>query len=160
MDRTDPLPDTRPLPSPAELDVLAHRVGALLGDLAREHPAIEAVEAGEPGERRWYVRLRGEERDVATVRFTVGQRTLRHETWVLPAPRYRTAEVHAQLLRRNLDLTGVRFAVGDEGEIVLVGRLPLACVDPGTLDQLLGIIWSTLERSHRSLVRLAFDAGP
>ncbi len=148
----------RPPASPAELDEFERRIDTWLSELARGHPAIEAVERGEPGERRWYVRLRGDERDVSTVWFTLGQRTLRHETYVLPAPRRRVEAVHAQLLKRNLDLAGVHFALGAEDAVFLVGRSPLHCVDAAELDRILGTVWSTIERSFRSLVRLGF--GP
>ena len=51
--------------------------------------------ASEPGERRWFVRLRGEQKDMFTIWFTLGQRTLHYETYVMPAPE----ENHARVLR-------------------------------------------------------------
>ena len=45
-----------------------------------------AIDRGAAGERRWYVRLRGEQKDTFTVWFTLRQRTLHYETYVMPAP--------------------------------------------------------------------------
>jgi hypothetical protein len=48
--------------------------------------AIAAVDKDQENHHRWYVRLRGEEKEFTTVWLTLGQRTLRYETYVMPAP--------------------------------------------------------------------------
>ena len=84
---------------------------------------MTAVDRGEPGERRWYVRLAGEQKATFTVWFTLGQRTLHYETYVMPAPVENQAQFYEHLLRRNLKLYGAAFAVGAEDAIFLVGQV-------------------------------------
>ena len=50
----------------AELDALEARIDAWLQRQLVDNPIVAAVDRGEPGERRWYVRLRGEEKDTFT----------------------------------------------------------------------------------------------
>ncbi len=89
-----------------------------------------AVDRSEPGIRRWYVRLSGEEKDFTTVWLTIHQRTLQYETYVLPAPEENHAAVYEQLLRRNLRFNGAAFAIGDEDGIFLKGQIPVDTVTP------------------------------
>ena len=80
---------------------------------------------------RWYLRLTGEEKDFVTVWLTVRQRTLHHETQVMPAPEVNVAETFEYLLRRNADLHQMRFALGSEDAVYLVGEVPVAMVTRG-----------------------------
>jgi hypothetical protein len=140
----------------SELDDLEAQIDGWLAAARAGNPAIAAVDRGEPGERRWYVRLLGEEKDVTTIWFTLGQRTLRYEAYVLPAPEENHAEVYEQLLRRNEQLVGVHFAIGVEDAIFLRGALPLHLVDEGDLDRIIGTIYATVERCFRPMLRIAF----
>jgi hypothetical protein len=139
-----------------ELDGLEARIDGWLAAARTGNPAIAAVDRGEPGERRWYVRLLGEEKDVTTIWFTLGQRTLRFEAYVLPAPDENHAEVYEHLLRRNDQLVGVHFSIGVEDAIFLRGELPLHLVDEAELDRIIGTIYATVERCFRPVLRIAF----
>ena len=57
----------------AELEAL---IDAWLAEQLDENPVVAAVERGEPSERRWYVRVHGESKDVFTIWFTLRQRSL------------------------------------------------------------------------------------
>ena len=76
------------MPSSAdELDDLEAQIDAWLAVQLEENPVVAAVERDrESGERRWFVRVTGEEKDVFTIWFTLRQRTLHYETYVMPAP--------------------------------------------------------------------------
>jgi hypothetical protein len=142
-------------PSPEEL---ARVEDLLVGWLTREaasNPVVAAVERDELT-RRWYVRVHGEEKDVFSIWFDLHQRTLRYETYVLPAPIADPAGLYEFLLRRNLDQYGAAFAIGAEDAIYLVGRLPLEAVSEAELDRILGSLWFYTERSFRAAVRFAF----
>jgi len=67
-------------------------ITAWLAAQLEENPILEAVERDQEV-RRWYVRLRGEERDVTTIWLTLGQRTLHYETYFMPAPEERHPEL-------------------------------------------------------------------
>ena len=147
---------TDQIAEPAELDAVEERVDAWLrGELA-ENPVVAAVERGAPGERRWYVRVNGETKDVYTIWFTLRQRTLAYETYVLPAPEENTSEFYEHLLRRNRKLHGVTFCIGDEDAVFLVGTLPVDAVDEGELDRILGTIYATVELCFRPALRIGF----
>lgn len=133
-------------------------ISAFLARFLAENPSVEAVDRGEPGdpEPRWFVRLRGEAKDFTTVWLTLGQRTLRYETYVLPSPPKRAAEIYEFALRRNNALIGVHFSIGVEDALFLRGELPVEAIDDDELDRLLGTIFATVERYFPTLLQMAF----
>ena len=142
--------------SPAELDRVEARIDAWLAEATASNPVVAAVERGEPGERRWYVRVHGEEKDVYSIWFTLGQRTLAYETFLMPAPEENQAVLYEHLLRRNLKLYGVQLAIGAEDAIFLVGHVPVAHVDDDVLDWVLGTVYAAVELCFRPAIRIGF----
>jgi hypothetical protein len=130
-----------------------------LYSFAAENELFEAIDRGEPGESaepRWYVRLHGEEKDHITIWFTLGQRTLRYEAYVLPAPLNHVTEVYELALRRNDRLMGAHFAIGVEDALYLRGELPLIALNEAELDRIIGSLYQYVEQAFPALVRLAF----
>jgi len=124
---------------------------------ARVHnPVILALDRGDAGERRWFVRMRGEEKDVTTVWLTVGQRTLRYETYVMPAPEENAELLYEHLLRRNDKLVGCHFSVGLEDAVFLRGELPLSVLDEAELDRVVGTLYATGEQCSRAMLWIGF----
>ena len=113
---------------PPTLAAYEAAIDGWLHEFAHGNPALEAIDRGEPGEAepRWYVRMAGEEKEHITIWFTLGQRTLRYEVYVLPAPQENQALVYETALRRNDKLVGAHFAIGVEDALFLKGELPLA----------------------------------
>ena len=144
---------------PATVEEL-DRIEASIDEWARrelaENPLVLAVDRAEPGIRRWYVRLSGEEKEFTTVWLTIHQRTLQYETYVLPAPEETHAAVYEQLLRRNLRFNGAAFAIGDEDAIYLKGQIPVDTVTPDELDRIVGSLYAYVEQCFRPALRLAF----
>ena len=120
-----------------------------------ENPIAVAVDR-DPDVRRWFLRLRGEERDFTTIWLTLGQRTLHYETYFLPAPEESQLDVYEYLLRRNSKLFGMRFAIGPEDAIYLVGQMPLSAVDEGELDRVVGSTYTYVEQYFRPVLHMAF----
>lgn len=147
-----------PPATPDQLDDLAARIGAWLDELRAENPLIEDVTRDETGVRRWFVRLAGEQRDHTTVWFHLRQRTLHHETYVLPAPVDEPARFYEHLLRRNLTLRGLAFAIGEEDAAYLVGEVPAPSVDRDQLDRLLGLHHEAVELCFRPALALGFSS--
>lgn len=141
--------------SPEELARLTALIDAWLAVQLEENPTVDAVDT-EPGERRWYVRLVGEEKSTSTIWFTLGQRTLHYETYVMPAPEENHGAFYEHLLRRNLKLFGAAFAIGEEDAVFLVGQLPNAAVDDGELDRILGSLYVYVEQFFRPALRIGF----
>jgi Putative bacterial sensory transduction regulator len=145
----------------ARLSELRRRIDAWADGLLGSNTAIVAVDRGTRddtalGEPRWYIRMHGDEKDFITVWLTLGERTLRYETYVLPAPEENAQQVADLLLRRNDTLVGCHFSIGDEDAIYLRGELPDAAVDEAELDRILGTLYATVETNFRPLLRLAF----
>ena len=143
-------------PSAAER---AAALDCLTGWLAEldAHPMVAAVVADdESGLDRWFVRVTGEAKDVWSVWFMLGQRTLAHESYVMPAPEENEAAFYAQLLRRNDGLRDLAFSIGDEAAIFLRGQHDLRTLTEETLDRILGSYHATVEASFTAAIRVGF----
>ena len=139
-----------------ELDALEQLIDKWLEAQKQELPILREVVRDADIPRRWYVRLEGEARDVSTVWFTLGQRTLKYETYFLPAPENNREKLFELLLRRNYDLVGAQFGIGPEEAIFLTGELPFHAVDEHELDRILGSIWEFVERHWSTALRIGF----
>ena len=144
-----------PPASPEELDRAAATVEAWL-EAQRSNPVVLAVERDETGAQRWFVRLTSDEKGVFSIWLTLQQRTLHHETYLMPAPIENEARCYEQLLRRNLHLHGVQLAIGDEDAVYLVGRVPVDGLDDEVLDGVLGAHYAAVELCFRPAMRLGY----
>ncbi len=143
---------------PPSLETLEASITHWLAGFAAGNPSFEAIDRGEAGEPepRWYVRLRGEEKEHITVWISLGQRMLRYEAYVLPAPQENVAAVYEMALRRNNKLVGAHFAIGVEDALFLRGEIPLAWLTEPELDRIIGSLYSYTEQAFPGLIRLAF----
>jgi hypothetical protein len=143
--------------SPEELEALSERIEAWLRRQLEENPVVAAVERDtESGERRWFLRVHGEQKDVFSIWFHLRQRTLHYETYVMPAPEENRAQLYEHLLRRNLKLYGAAFAIGDEEALYLVGQLDHRAVDDDELDRILGSLYQWTEQFFRPALQIGF----
>jgi hypothetical protein len=140
-----------------ELDELATRIEAWLRRQLAENPVVAAVERDtESGERRWFVRVHGEQKDVFSIWFHLRQRTLHYETYVMPAPEEDHARFFEHLLRRNLKLYGAAFVIGDEDAVFLTGQIANQWVDDDELDRILGSLYLWVEQFFQPALRIGF----
>src|SRR5829696_1853707 len=145
-------------PEPAtdeQLEALTALIERWLDGQAEENPAVQGVERVEGG-RHWYVRLHGEQKETFGVVFQLGQRTLRYETYLMPAPQERAGELYEHLLRRNLKLYGCQLAIGAEDAVYLVGQLDVRAVDDAELDRVLGTLYLVTEQFFRPAMRIGY----
>jgi len=119
-------------------------------------PAVLAVEH-DPELARWYIRLKGEEKDVVTIWLTIRQRTLRHETHFMPAPETNVCETYEYLLRRNAALSGMRFCLGVEDAVFLVGEMPVSEVTQEDIDRVVGTSLEYVDSSFPSAMALGYE---
>ncbi|MFT5201777.1 MAG: hypothetical protein ACI9C1_001155 [Candidatus Aldehydirespiratoraceae bacterium] len=145
-----------PPASAEELAALEAHIDAWLAAEQEANPAIEAVERSDDDLTRWFIRLRGEEKDVWTAWWTLGQRTLSFETYLMPSPEENRLEVFEHLLRRNRKLTGLQLEIGEEEGIFVRGSLPVAAVTDAELDRILGSMWAAVELVFRPAMRLGY----
>jgi hypothetical protein len=129
--------------------------GDVTASSAGRAPAVLAVEH-DPDLDRWYIRLKGEEKDVVTIWITVRQRTLRHETHFMPAPETNICETYEYLLRRNASLHGMRFCLGPENAVFLVGELPVSEVSQEDIDRVVGTSLEYVDSSFPAAMGLGY----
>jgi hypothetical protein len=143
---------------PASAEELA-RLGSLISRWAdgerAANPLVSHVEHI-ADERRWLVRLRGEDKAVITVWLTLRERTLHYETYFMPAPEENVARCFEYLLHLNARLYAMRFAIGDEDAVYLTGQLPLKAVDAEELDRIVGASYAYTEQYFRSALAIGF----
>jgi hypothetical protein len=100
--------------------------------------------------------MHGEQKDVFSVWFTLGQRTLHYETYVMPAPEENHAAFYEHLLRRNVRLYGAAFAIGAEDAVFLTGQFPAYAVTDAELDRILGSLYAYTEQFFRPALRIGY----
>jgi hypothetical protein len=105
---------------------------------------------------RWYVRFGCDGRDATTIYFDLHQRSLRYEVYFLPDPPHNHEALYSWLLKRNHSMYGARFSIGPDGDIYLVGRIPLEHLNEEELDRVIGVLYELVESWFQPAVRIAF----
>jgi len=146
-----------PPASAEELDVLRRLIAAWAEEELRTNPLLVNVE-WIPDDRRWLVRLRGEDKAIITVWLTLRERTLHYETYFMPAPEEDIARCWEYLLRLNARLYAMRFAIGAEDAVYLVGQLPLKAIDVEALDRIIGSAYAYTEQYFRAALAIGFGS--
>lgn len=146
-----------PLPA-SELEQVAGRIDNWAAELAGAGGGVLGVDRdhSDATARRWFIRLAGEDKAVTTVWLTLRERTLHVETQFMPAPEENIEACFEYLLRSNVDLNGLAFAIGWEDAIYLVGRLPAEWADGAALDRLVGGALSWTEEHFRNAMSIGF----
>jgi hypothetical protein len=139
--------------SPARLAELDELVETWLAEQLADNPSVDGVERI-AGERQWYVRLVGDEKATFGIVFELGQRTLRYETYLMPAPLENATELYEHLLCRNRTLYGCQLAIGAEDAVYLVGQLDVRWIDEAELDRVLGTLYLATEQFFRPAMRI------
>lgn len=68
-------------------------------------------------------------------------------------------EFYRFLLRRNLRLPGLAYAIDSSGDVYLVGQVPLAAIDAAYLDQLFGVVLNACDAPFNELLLLGFESS-
>ena len=140
----------------AALARIERQIDEWLSHAKTNNELILAVDRSTDQEVRWYVRMSGQEKEFTTVWLTLGQRTLRFETYVMPAPEENSQVLFESLLRRNEKLVGAHFSIGQEDAVFLRGEIPVAALNEKELDRAIGTLYSTVEQSFGALIRIGF----
>jgi hypothetical protein len=143
--------------TPDELDDLSASLDRWLAVHLEENPAVDQVARDTTtDERRWFVRMLGEQKQVFSVWIVLRQRNLHFECGLMPAPEENEAALYEHLLRRNAKLGGFAFTIGAEDGIYLVGELPNHGVTEAELDRMLGSVYEYVERCFRPAMRIGY----
>ena len=126
---------------------------AYLDDRARKNANPVHVDVEPPLIR---ARFTGEARDFTTIWFTVGERTLSYETYFMPNPEENHEDLYRFLMRWNRRLYLASFHLDREREVYIGGRIPLAAVSTEEVDHIVGQLYSAVEMTFRTALRLGF----
>ncbi len=128
-----------------------HHLDLVVGVLEDSGLDVEVV-----GEARAMTMLAGEHKRTIPVLFEVGDRNLRVQSLFTGVPDEGHVEVYALLLHRNERARHVHFALDDEGDLLLVGTIPLAALDEELLGQVLGELLATADETFDAVLRTGF----
>ncbi len=143
----------------ATLDRIAAHIDQWALAQLRDNASVLGVETElEDGVRRWLLRLSGEEKQFIAVWFTLRQRSLHVETYFMPAPEENIEDCFTYLLRLNARLGGMRFAIGHENAVYLMGAISVHHVNDGELDRLLGCAYAYTEAYFRPAMRIGYQS--
>ncbi|KGN36591.1 YbjN domain-containing protein [Knoellia subterranea] len=133
-------------PTPREL---AATIEAFLGDNDLEWEA-----GARDGE--FVVTLPGEKKLKTVVSLVAGDSDLSISAFVIRNPDENHEEFYRSLLRRNLRLPGLAYAIDGSGDVYVTGRVPAAGVDVERLDQILGVVLEAADAPFNELLVIGF----
>jgi hypothetical protein len=102
------------------------------------------------------VSLPGERKLKTVCSIVVREHSLTVLAFVIRNPDENHEAVYRHLLRRNLRLPGIAYAVDGAGDVYVTGRLPLSGVDAEQLDQLLGAVLAAADEPFNELLTMGF----
>ena len=102
------------------------------------------------------VTLPGERKLKTVVSLWVRGRTVRVRAFVIRAADENHAEVYAFLLRRNLRLPGISYAIDASGDVYVVGQFAADNVSERDLDEVLGAVLGACDEPFNELLALGF----
>lgn len=114
------------------------------------------LEPQELGDDRWLVVLAGEWKRTIPTLIEVDDRHVKVSSLFAGVPDEGHREVYEVLLHRNARPSPVHFALDDEGDIILLGQLPLDSFDANRLDQLLGGLLTMSDETFNTVLRSGF----
>jgi len=109
---------------------------------------------GRAGE--YVVTLPGDKKLKTVVSVLVRDRTTSLSAFVIRNPDENHEAFYRTLLRKNLRLQGVAYAIDTDGDVYLRGELPSAALDEEHLDQLLGVVLTACDDAFNELLALGF----
>ncbi|MEO7752699.1 MAG: YbjN domain-containing protein [Terracoccus sp.] len=126
---------------------------------ARLTAYLESVElgwelGGRPGE--YIVTLPGEQKLKTVVSLLVRPRTTSLSTFVIRNPDENHEAFYRALLRKNLRMNGIAYAIDTDGDVYVRGEVPTAALDADHLDQVFGIVLGASDEAFNELLALGF----
>lgn len=142
---------TEPSGTPGESQV--GRVTAVVRDYLREAD-VEWELGGRDGEL--VLVLPGEKKLRTVVSLTIREQTTSTAAFVIRNPDENHEQFYRFLLRRNLRMPLVGYAIDTSGDVYVKGEVPTAAIDADYLDQLLGVMLDAADAPFNELLVLGF----
>ena len=133
----------------------AHDLVVHATDGAAADPDSDVVWSGIYEERPG-LRMRQTCREATTVWFTVGEHTVGFEAYLLPPPAHSAEAVYRHCLVRSYRSWPASIAIGPDGDLFILGRIPLAALDERRLDEAIAAVYEVVEMSFPALLELGY----
>ena len=131
---------------------MSQLVSAIEGYLAGAE--IEWEQGAREGE--FVLTLPGEQKLKTVVSLVAGADALSVSAFVIRNPDENHETFYRYLLRKNLRLPGLAYAVDKAGDVYVTGRVPAAGVDAAYLDQVLGVVLEAADAHFNELLAIGF----
>ena len=131
----------------------------------RAEAAIEQALTGlglipeRPQPASFLVKLPGQRKLATMTWLIVGTHSLHVEAFFCRQPDEEHARFDRFLLERNGQMYGVHFALDPQGDVYLVGRLPLVSVTADEVDRLLGCVLSYSDENFNQALSIGFASS-
>lgn len=132
---------------------------AQIAEIVRATLVDAEVPFEESGSDTFVVTLPGTKKRTITCSLSIGDYSLVVNAFVMRAPDENEGAVYKYLLEQNSRTYGVHFSLNSQGDIFLVGRLPLGAVNPAEVDRLLGAVMEFSESHFDQLLELGFASA-
>jgi hypothetical protein len=116
-----------------------------------------AYERTAPGS--YLVKLPGEHKLATMCWLVAGDHALLVEAFVMRRADENRERLYDFLLQRNARMYGVAFSLDRNGDVYLVGRLPLAAVSGDEIDRLLGAVLSYADENFDQMLEIGFGSS-
>jgi hypothetical protein len=131
----------------------------------RAEAAIEQALTGlglvpeRPQRGSFLVKLPGQRKLATMTWLIVGTHSLHVEAFFCRQPDEAHTRFYRFLLERNGQMYGVHFALDPQGDVYLVGRLPLVSVTADEVDRLLGCVLSYSDENFNQALSIGFASS-
>lgn len=102
------------------------------------------------------VTVPGEHKLNTVVSLLVRRRVVRVRAFVVRNPDENHEGVYRFLLRRNLRLPGISYAIDASGDVYVVGQYPVSQIDEAFLDDVLGAVLTACDEPFNEVLSLGF----
>ncbi len=130
---------------------------------ARDAVGAFLAETGLDAERldggRWFLRLAGERKLGIGVHLQVGDRTLRVESFFMRAPEEQQGRLFRDLLLRQAASYVLRFTLDENGDLFVVGQVPLLAVTVEEVDRVVGSLLELCDSAYLPSVEIGFASS-
>ncbi len=132
---------------------------------AAARQAVEAflseggIRAERLDERRWFLVLAGERKLGIGVHLLVGDRTLRVESFFMRAPEEQRERLYHDLLLRQATSYVLRFTLDENGDLFVVGQVPLLAITAEEVDRVVGSVLELCDSAYLPAVETGFASS-
>jgi hypothetical protein len=137
----------------------ASSAAAARAELVRSTLRDRDLEFEEPNPGAFVVRLPGTHKLATVTWLVIGDHSLHVEAFFCRRPDEAQDRFYRWLLERNAKMYAVAFSVDHLGDVYLVGRLPLASIEPDELDRILGSVMTYSDESFDQALEIGFRSS-